>query len=231
MERNVTEELVEILGKKKVDFISLSNLKAALPVALKNRLGLKSGSNGAQIAKSLSPHLGEALMLKQKYLALKQTDESLLCGIVRKNNGKIPRMDRVPFKKDEFLAVLNRLIEQGVIRVKIKSDYKPLLVPADEGNAAGNASSPQAKDADASGENFKKAYFELERGKFYVRICDLRRHLGWTARAFDAMLTGFRDDGKIQLQGGDTDFFTEEDIRESFIDENGFRKLTVMWRQ
>ena len=225
MERNVTEELVEILRKRKADFISLSKLKEALPSALRKQLGL-GGSNGAQLAKSLSPHLGEVLMLKKKYLVFKQTDESLLCRVVQKNNGKIPRMDRVPFKKDEFLDILNQLIERGAVRVKIKSDYKPVLALAED------VFLQQArKDAYISGEEFKKAYFELERGKFYVRICDLRRNLGWTVQEFDAMLTGLRDSGKIQLQGGDTDFFTDEDINESFVDENGFRKLTMMWRK
>ena len=229
MERNVTRELVEILKKKKTDFMSLSNLNKALHAALKKQLGLTSGSSGAQIAKSLSPYVGEALMIRQNYLALKQTDELLLRGIVQKNNGKIPRMDRIPFKKDEFLAVLNRLIEQGAIRVTINSDYKPIFAPV--APADGKVQRQPQKDGSISGEKFKEAYFELERGKFYVRICDLRRHLGWAVQEFDAMLTGLRDKGKIQLQGGDTDFFTEEDIRESFIDENGFRKLTMMWRR
>ena len=226
MERNVTEELVEILKKKKADFISLGNLNKTLPAALKQQLGLAPSSGEAQISESLSPHLGEVLMLKQKYLAFKQADEILLCRAVQKSNGKIPRMDRVPFKKDEFLAILNQLIEQGAIRVRIDHDYKPLLVVPDD------AFQPQArKDANVPGKKFKEAYLELERGNFYVRICDLRRHLGWAVREFDAMLTGLRDTGNIQLQSGDTDFFTEEDIRESFVDENGFRKLTMMWRK
>jgi len=231
MERSVAEELVEVLKKKKADFILLSKLNEALPVALRKQLGLAKKSTGAQITKKLSLHVGNVLMFKGNYLAFKQTDESLLCRVIQKNNGKIPRMDRIPFKKDEFLDVLNQLIEQGAIRVKINKDYQLLLTPVD-----GAPSSPARKDArvameKASVEKFKEVYHELERGKFYVRICDLRRHLGWSVQEFDAMLTGLRDVGKIQLQGGDTDFFTDKDLRESFIDENGFRKLTMMWRQ
>ncbi|MCL2011012.1 MAG: hypothetical protein FWG71_10785, partial [Synergistaceae bacterium] len=72
MERNVTEELAEVLKKKKTDFISLGSLNKALPAALKKRLGLNSSSKVPQITKSISPHLGESLMLRQKYLVLKQ---------------------------------------------------------------------------------------------------------------------------------------------------------------
>ena len=226
MERSVSEELAEVLKKKKADFMSMSNLNKAMPAALRKRLGLTSGANGTRIAKGLSPHLGETLMIRGKYLAFKQTDEALLCRIVQKNNGKIPRMDRIPFKKDAFLAILNQLIEQGAVRVKISNEYKPVFSLADD-----VAPPPARKAAHVSAQRFQEAYFELERGRFYVRICDLRRHLDWAAREFDTILTELRDCGKIQLQGGDTDYFTEEDIRESFIDENGFRKLTMMWRQ
>ena len=226
MERSVAEELVEVLKKKKMDFISLSKLKEALPAALKKRLGLTAGSSVTQTTKAISSHLGDALMLKQKYLVFKQTDELLLCRTVQKNNGKIPRMDRIPFKKGEFLAILNQLIERGTIRVKFDNDYKPLLTSIDD---APDVVLPQPRQV--SEKEFKIAYKELEGGNFYVRICDLRRHLDWTAQEFNTMLTNLRDSGKIQLQTGDTDFFTEEDIRESFVDENGFRKLTIMWRQ
>ena len=231
MGRSVTEELMEVLKKKKADFLSLSQLNKALPVALRKQLGLASGSKWPQIEKTLLPHLGEAFMLKRgskAYLALKQSSEVLLFRIVQKNNWKIPRSDIIPFKRDEVSAILNQLLEKDVLRVKkINKDYKILFfAPAD-----GAFSLQARKSAHVSEEKFKEAYFELERGKFYVRICDLRRHLGWPAQEFGNALTGLRDEGKIQLQGGDTDYFTDEDIRESFIDENGFRKLTMMWRQ
>ena len=225
MDRSVTEELAELLQKKKTDFILLSKL----PDDFLKRFGLK-GSNGAQITKILSPYLGDVFRIKNvgnsKYLIFKQPDEVLLFRIVKKSAGKKPRVKSLPFQKSEYLTILNRLIQEGKIRVKISNDYEPLLSSADD-----VFSSPAQENTNISAETFKEAYFELERGKFFARICDLRRHLGWTAREFDKVLTGLRDTGKIQLQGGDIDYFTKEDIGASFIDENGTLKLTVMWRQ
>ena len=232
MERSVTEELAEVLKKKNTDFISLSQLNKALPAAFRKRLGLTSDSKGPQIEKALLPHRGEELVVKRGsrslYLTFKLPDEILLFRAIQKSNWKIPRMDTIPFKKEEFSAVLNLLLEKDAVRVKkINKECKILLLAP----ASGAFSLPARKVAQVSGEKFKEAYLELERGKFYVRICDLRRSLGWTAQEFDTMLTGLRDAGKIQLQTGDTDYFTDEDIRESFVDENGFRKLNMMWRQ
>ena len=230
MKRSVTKELAGVLKKKKADYISFGKLYVTLPAALSMQLGLTSGSNGTQIAKILSPHLGDDLAIRNgarsKYLAFKLPDEILLSRIVKKNNGKIPRMDWIPFKKDEFFGILNRLIEQGAIRhkyVKKQNSYVPILALVEGPRLS--------KNANVSEEKFKTAYQELERGKFYVRICDIRRYLNWTVLEFDAMLTGLRDSGKIQLETGDTDFFTKEDICESFVDENGFRRLTMVWRR
>jgi hypothetical protein len=59
----------------------------------------------------------------------------------------------------------------------------------------------------------------------------MRRRLNWPAQEFDAMLRDLRDAGQLQLQGGDTDFFTKQDVQDCFVDENGFTMLTMKWRQ
>ena len=229
MERSVTEELAEVLknNKKKADFLTMSQLNIALPTALRKRLELTKNSKGEQIERAVSPHLGEKLMFrrvnKSVFLTSKLSGDNLLFEIVKKNDWKIPKI--VPFKASDIPAILSQLLEKDALRIrKINKDYKPLLF------APGDGTSQLPKQL-ISEEKFKEAYSELERGKFYVRICDLRRHLGWAAQEFNTMLTGLRDAGKIQLRTGDTDFFTEEDVRDSFFDENGFRKLTITWRQ
>jgi len=227
--QNVTEELLEVLKKKKADFLTFSQ---ALSTGLKKQLGLAKSQTVPQIEKALSPYLGDVLMVKGKYLALKQTDEELLLCVLRKNNWKIPASNLMPFKKDDFSSILNQLLEKGAVRVKKivigKDGYKiSLLAPGEETLKP----TPQQPRYESTEEAFKAAFQELERGKFYARICDMRRYLNWGAQEFDVMLTNLRDAGKIQLQTGDTDFFSEEEIRDSFTDENGFRKLTMMWRQ
>jgi hypothetical protein len=232
MEQNITEQLVEFLRKKKVDFIALSesNIKT-----LKKLLGLKG-----DLKKNITPHLGDVLMLKRgsrnsTYLVFKQTDEDLLFRVVQSRSGKTTGTvaDRSPFTKSEFVLVLNRLLEQGRVRaLKLNKDYIPVLCPAENIPHLGAAESKaQSKVADVSEEAFRAAFRELEGGKFYVRICDIRRRLNWSEQAFNMMLIELRDTGQLQMQDGDTDFFTGEDIRDSFVDENGFRMLTMMWRK
>ena len=222
MEQNTTERLAAFLREKKTDFVSLSESgKGGKEIRdLKKRLGLKGA-----VGKAVSLHLGEQLMLKKAgrstYLCFKMPDDVLLFRIVQARAGQSPKAmsKNIPFKKDDFLALLNRLSEQGVIRAaKFDKNYMPLLYPAE-------------KSGDVSEESFRAAFRDLEEGKFYVRICEMRRRLNWPARELDALLKKLRDTGQLQLQGGDAYFFTEQDTRDSFVDENGFRMLTMKWRQ
>jgi hypothetical protein len=236
VEKNVAERLAECLEKKKADYMTLGSL----PESLKKRLTEKKKPTAAELKKGVGPYLGENLILRQGqyvYLAFRQSDESLALRIVRKRTGKVPTAYNTPFKKDEFFSVLNRLIEQGKVLVRLNKDYKPVLFPAPDAKEANACEASARQPAEEKGERqgvskerFESAYRELEGGKFFVRVCDLRRCLDWTEREFDGMAAALRDAGKIQLQAGDTAYFDERDIADSFVDENGFRMLTLMWR-
>jgi len=225
MERSVNEELAEVLKNNKVGYLTLSQLKGELPASLRNRLKVTKSTTGAQIGKALQDHMGGALMQKGKYIALKQTDESLLLCVMRKNNWKFPAMNNVPFKKDEFFNVLNQLLEKDAIRVKKVNKERKIILFAPVGEPSPQPSSPNPE------KEFKAAYEALERGKGYVRIYEIRRHLRWSVQDFDRMLIRFRDAGKIQLLSSATDTFTKEDISDSFIDDRGLNKYLIMWSQ
>jgi hypothetical protein len=219
MEQDMTERLVKFLRARKTDFILLSKIAKDL----KEQLGLKGN-----IKNAIAPHLGERLMFRVKgngvYLCFKMPDEIFLFRIVQACAGQTPNamLKNIPFKKDDFLTLLNRLTERGEVRaMKFNKVYVPCLYPVE--NAG--------EKADVSEESFRAAFRELEGGNFYVRICDMRRRLNWSASEFDVMLKKLRDSGQLQLQDGDIELFTQQDIYDSFVDENGFRMLTMKWRQ
>ncbi|MDR1731933.1 MAG: hypothetical protein LBR61_07545 [Synergistaceae bacterium] len=240
MDLNITDELVKFLKKNHRDFVTLSGL----PDSLKKNLTNKKKPANIEIKEVLTPHLGNVLMVKKggrsDYLAFKQTEDELLFRVVQSRSGKSPGQMAVniPFSKKEFISVLNRLLEQGKVQVRLGDNYNLKLYPADntafrseEKRSEAEQPEPVPPVADVSEEKFRAAFQELERGKFYVRICDMRRRLNWPEKEFDAMLRRLRDAGKLQLQGGDTDYFTPDELQASFVDENNFRMLTMMWRQ
>jgi len=83
-----------------------------------------------------------------------------------------------------------------------------------------------------SEESFRDMFDEAAkfRGGLYARISDMRKLLGWTKDQFDGMVKNLRDKGHLQLQTGDTNYYTDDDMKNSFIDENGVQSLTLKFR-
>jgi endo-1,4-beta-D-glucanase Y len=80
-------------------------------------------------------------------------------------------------------------------------------------------------------KRFQAAFDNLDHGRIYVRICDMRRELGWSEERFNDMLRKLRKDGTIQLHAGDAPTMTEDDIRLSFTDENYYFYATMTWKK
>ncbi|MDR2523238.1 MAG: hypothetical protein LBC93_06010, partial [Synergistaceae bacterium] len=99
-----------------------------------------------------------------------------------------------------------------------------------DGDVYNQESAKQDSGEIADEQAFKRAYDELDSGNFYAAIPALRKKLGWTTERFDAVMTRLRDKEALVLQAGDKAFYTEEDMRNTFTDENGFHRMTVMWR-
>lgn len=78
---------------------------------------------------------------------------------------------------------------------------------------------------------FERAFRELDKGKIFVRICEMRQWMKWPRADFDEMLERLRDQGTIQLHGGDNASMSEDQVRDSYIDDNGFLHLTMTWRR
>ncbi|MDR1048805.1 MAG: hypothetical protein LBL51_03535 [Synergistaceae bacterium] len=231
------EALADCLRKKKADFIPLS----ALPPALKKRLTGKTGASASDIRKAVAPHLGD-LALRQGgrsvYLALGGPGEFLLLRAIQARPGKVPSANNLPFRKDEYLALLNRLIERGEVRVRLNRDYRPVLFAGEQDRTRSAQDDFARGETDPGGSGreggvslpaFRSAFTELERGDIYVDLFALRRRLGWPRDAFDAMLRSLRDAGTIQLHAGDATTMTPDEIADGFVDENGFRMGSVTW--
>ena len=78
-------------------------------------------------------------------------------------------------------------------------------------------------------EQLHAAFRKLNQKSIFVRICDLRRRLGWPREVFDDMLRRLRDDEVVQLHAGDVTLMTPEQVEDGFVDENGFRMGTMTW--
>ena len=88
----------------------------------------------------------------------------------------------------------------------------------------------QAKPVKKATKSVKEALFEMYAEKPYqifYRICELRRATGLSREEFDRQIKAHRDAEVVQVHQGDVTCMTPEDVRDCFVDENGFRMGTI----
>ncbi|NLL36996.1 MAG: hypothetical protein GX256_05690 [Fretibacterium sp.] len=241
MDERFNVELEQLLQDRGRDFLSLSGVCKVMPSALRARLGLKSNSRVGEVQKALQPHMGRNLEIRKAGRSLclvrrGEKDEMLLRS-VQARPGKSPKTLRnsLPFTAAEFLRLTNSLLKEGRLRVELNARCEPLLFAVSPEGPPTLQPQPLAlapvPDAEAEKAVLRAAFQELEQGRIFVRICDLRRRLGWSREAFDSALARLRRERTVQLHSGDVSAMTQEELQDSFVDENGFRMLSLTWTE
>ena len=241
---SVAGELLEVLRHSGKDFMTLSAMREAMTPQLRKRLGLTGKKLTApSLKKIFEPHLDETLEIRTNgrytYLVVVRNPEDLIADFVREHPGRMAGglVTSLPFKKADFLSLLNGLLKKARLYAVLKDDYKARFFVSEgaggmarTGVRAERPMPPLEDDTlDERRERFHAAFRELDRGSIFVRICDLRRRMGWPREVFDDMLRRLRDDEVVQLHAGDVTLMTPEQVEDGFVDENGFRMGTMTW--
>ena len=96
------------------------------------------------------------------------------------------------------------------------------------GGPQGNDRSNLMAELDALTRRINRIRFrDLDRGRVFVRVPDLRRRLMWPREVFDGLLRVLRDEEALQLHAGDVTLMTPDEVEDCFVDEFGARKRTV----
>lgn len=241
MDRSEFEKLCgNILAKSGREFLTLAQLNAKLPAKTQKELGLAKKSSGTQIEKAISPMLDDAFVIlkkgSSKYLAKNIPLEEIVHAAIERSPGKSPGQigQYLPMVKKVFAEKVNLLLQQGRARVELTPDFAPKLfhAPLDairEKAVPATVATTVPTTVDDRAQ-FQAAYQRLDRGRFYVPIFEVRRELGWSRERFDLLLETLRDAAVIQLHAGDVISMTDDQVKDSFLDDNGFLHLTVTWR-
>ena len=228
---DVAEELRKVLRANEKRFMTLPAVREKLSSQLRKHLGMTGRRLKApSLKKILEPHLDDTLEIRTNgrytYLVTVGDPGDLIADFIEKKPGKLAGglAASLPFRKAEFLNLLNGLMKEGRLYAVLKEDYKARFFVSEEpGGRVG------ADTFDKRREQLHSAFRELDRGSTFVRICDLRRRMGWPREVFDDMLRRLRDDEVVQLHAGDVTLMTPEQVEDGFVDENGFRMGTMTW--
>ncbi|MDR2706358.1 MAG: hypothetical protein LBC02_11325 [Planctomycetaceae bacterium] len=234
--------LTQIKQKEGKNYISFAALFTKLGKTGRNLFGLTGTKPpNAVIEKSLHSYLGSAFMIlkgsRTSFLAFKLPIDEIVFEAFRIKFQKGPfspgqLTQHMPMKKDEFIACFNRLLEAGRISVSVNSEFKVTVRSIGTSESTVNSTpTPQIQASSHSPQDdrtlFRETFDDLDKGRIFVRICNLRRKLGWDEERFNSLLRQLRLEGIVQLHAGDISSMSEEDIAQSFTDENNFFYTTL----
>ena len=226
-EKSIANVVQEVLDKSGKPFATLTSLPRV-------KLGLKSNSPVSQVHKYLESKLEDRFMFvkngRRIYIVKPCEPSELVMTMLSKTTAKSPKViaNSLPFlKRSEFVTVLNELINNGQAKTILTADFEPRIMLVDKpATVSDNKPTPSGNYTQ---QEFKRAFDELDKGKIFVRICDLRRELNWPRKVFDNMIKNLRDSEVIQLHTGDDSLMTPDEVNDCFVDENNFRMGSVTW--
>ena len=133
----------------------------------------------------------------------------------------------LPFSAKDFIEILNELSESWRIRIILNDKFEARIILSDshEGHEENNIQS----SGEYTRERFRAAFDELEHGRVFVNIPELRKKLAWPHDVFDDMIRKLRDEEVIVLHVTDRTRFEPEEF---FYDEHDNARIgMVTWNE
>ena len=230
-EKNIPDVIQNILDKNK-GFMRVKDIPALMSLDIKRQLGLKRNSSASVVMKKLENILEDRFIFRKKgstlYILTPSLPSDIVLSSLPTDKPISPKVlaRSLPFTATDFMEIMNDLVSSGKARIILNDKLAARIIAT---TSSQDIPVQTSGTNEYSQEKFRSAFEALDRGRRFVRICDLRRKLGWPREIFDGMLRSLRDERVIDLHTLDASTMTTDDVGDSFVDENGFRKGSVTW--
>ena len=227
-EKNTADLIQSVLDKNK-GFMTVKRLADSIGADLRYKLGIKKGDSGKTIRRKIEQSAGDRFIFRKKgssiYILEPCEPSEFVMELLSSNKAfDTKTITSLPFTSAEFYAVVNELVDEGRVIIKVSDKFTPEIYRAGK-----TVKAVAVNEGEYTPEKFREAFDALDMGRIFVRICDLRRSLRWPRDVFDNMLKDLRDREIIQLHTGDASLMTPDEVADCFVDENNFRKGSVTW--
>ncbi len=227
MENPIEDQIISLLKRNHKDCLSIRQIRSGLPIAVLRQFGLGKSSPPADISAALSRFLGNQLAQykhgRSYYICLNISTQEMAWNAILRRPGLSSKLlnKSLPISNKEVIGAINHLAEQGRIRFRLSDTHGIFLYPV---------SDQQTDEPTGDGRIvFKTAYDEIGKGRGFVRIHRIREELGWSRERFDQILKQLMAEHVVELHGGDPSLLNEQQLRNSFTDDNGRLYITLTW--
>ena len=234
--KNIPDMIQAILDRNK-GFIAMSKLASQMSRELRDKLGVKSKTPVKILMKKLEGIIEDRFVLRKKgstqFLLTPCDPAELVLDELSPSKPLSPKALAAmlkPFARSDIRAILNELEEAGKIKTLYNDKLEPQIFSAEiERHIDETPAVTPEQPGEYTRGKFREAFEELDKGRVFVRICDLRRKLNWPRDVFDGMLKALRDKEIIQMHIGDEHLMTPDEVQDSFVNELNYLMGTVTW--
>ncbi|KPA18683.1 hypothetical protein MHK_001105 [Candidatus Magnetomorum sp. HK-1] len=239
------KNMFQNLENAKKIYIPIKDIVRKIPRDLRNRLNIKSTAPVKNLRKQMERLMGKRLKIfpgkRSTYIGKNMLPEELIVFLV-KNHPDISLgllFQKLPLSKKQSTKTINELIELGVLLPRVNEKLTVFFSLKDpnikDNEIIKRVKSDESKEKENDDENsqaaFHKAYQTVGKGRNFVRIHRIREKLNWPGEKFDHILKSLMASYTVEIHGGDPSSMSENEILNSFKDENGRIFLTISWRK
>ncbi|WP_319579498.1 hypothetical protein [uncultured Methanospirillum sp.] len=230
---SVAQAIVQFIRGDPKRYRSITNFKSNIPSKLRKQIGILKNSEDQDVIKIINSIKPQPFIYtkifprgERKYISTYTPIELCLQCITEYPQLTINQIStKLPFKKEELTQILNVLIKEGKIGIEIElkvgNRSKWVFKLKSEVTPITNYNSDRTE--------LKRAYDNLERGRGYVEIYEIREHLKWERDQFDNLLETLWVQGDIVLQTSNQESLTQKQRDDSFLDRENTLRILLLW--
>ena len=227
-EKSIADFIQGILECKK-GFMKVKDLPGLMNFDMKRKLGLvnKKNISATAIRKAIEPFLEDRFIFIRKgtviYIVVPCDPSEFVINALNGKEAVSPKViaKELPLITLDFLSIVNELSEEGKIKIILNDKFEARIMLSDS-----HEDNRKESSGEYTRERFKNAFNELEKGRIYVSIPQLRKKLSWPHDVFDEMIYKLRNDETIILHVTEAGKYEPEEF---FYDEDSNRMGMVTW--
>ncbi|MBF0451790.1 MAG: hypothetical protein HQK75_13890, partial [Candidatus Magnetomorum sp.] len=154
----------------------------------------------------------------------------ILNAIGKKPQSSAQLKNYFPIPNNRLVDILTQLVSSGKICVELTPKHTLKLSLNKTFQESQILNHVQENQNDDDRTLMKRAYQDVCNGRIYVRIHEVRDYLKWSRDRFDRTLESLAGDFVIQLHYGDPSILTENELKNSYMDDEGEICITLTWR-
>jgi len=231
--------MVNGLEKSGKLYLPIKTMVRNIPQDLRTRLEIKVNAPVKKLRSQVERLLGQRLKVfsakKSTYIGKNLENAEIISDIVQDHPEISLKMvcQKVPVTKQQTIETINEMIQNGILIPRINDKLNIFLTlnkqPDEQTEGKDTPVDPQNVDEDLT-STFHEAYKTIGKGRNFIRIHRIREHLNWPGDQFDAVMKSLVQNYQVELHGGDPSSMSDDEIANSFKDENGQLFLTISWR-